>query len=151
MDILVFELSGGLYALPAHTVRRVIRAVAVASLPRAPKIIEGAFSLHGAIVPVLDVRTRFGLAPKALAASDHFILTEASGRPVAIRVDRTAEFASVADKAIQHPDRFAPSDAIFAGIAPLPGGLVLIHDLDAFLTAAEALSLDAALAAEAVA
>ncbi len=74
----MFELDGARFGVPERDVVAISRAVLIAPLPRAPAIVEGVVDLHGAIVPVLDVRARFGLPPLALSASDHFVFVRAA-------------------------------------------------------------------------
>ncbi len=145
MDILLFTLGEGRYALPAIVLRQVVRAVSLAPLPKAPGIVEGAIDYHGTVVPVLDIRARLGLAPKPLAASDHFLIAATRGRLVGLRVDGANALIAIDPKTIERPDRFAPKDRLFAGLAKLPDGLVLIQDLDAFLSEAEAAAIATAM------
>ena len=64
-------------------------------------------------------------------------------RLVAIRVDRVIDLRTVAADAIDDPVTLEPASEYIAGIAKLPDGIVLIHDLATFLSAAEAETLDA--------
>ena len=121
-----------------------MRAVAITPLPSAPPLIEGVVSVRGRILPVLDVRARFRLPPRALDPSDHFIVAAAGRRGVILRVDRATHLAQVDDATA------APAGGAYdAGVATLEDGLVLVHDLAAFLSASEAAALDVALEARA--
>lgn len=147
MEILVFLLDGVRFGLRSGCVREVVRAVAVTRLPRAPAVVEGVIDARGRTVPVLDVRERFGLPGKEPDPADHMVLAEASGRIVAIRVDRAAELRSVEPAAIDAAERIVRGTDWVAGVARLPDGLVLIHDLATFLSQAETEALEAALPA----
>lgn len=146
-EILLFELAGERFALPSADVREVVRAVTIAPLPKAPAVVEGLIDLRGRVVPVLDLRARFGIAAKPLEPSDHLIIAAAAARLVAIRVDRAIALVWVEDGHLQTPETIAPHIEHVAGVAQLPDGLALIHDLCTFLTAAEASTLDEALRA----
>jgi purine-binding chemotaxis protein CheW len=145
-EILVFEVEGHRYALWAADVRELVRAVAIAPLPRAPEAIEGVVDVHGCAVPVLDVRRRFGLAARALDPAEHLIIATAGPRLVAIRADRALELTRLPRTQLDDGATVAPHAPYVAGVARLPGGLAIIHDLRAFLSAAEAERLDEALA-----
>lgn len=145
VDLLTFELEGERCALLAADVVEVQRAVAIARLPHAPAIVEGVIDLRGAVVPVLDVRARFGLPPRPVSVSDHLIVTRVP-RPAAIRVDRALDLVPVAADAIEDARAAVPGTAHTAGVAKLADGLVVIHDLRAFLTEDEERDLDGALA-----
>lgn len=147
VELLVFELSGQRYGVSLSAVREVVRAVAVTPLPGAPPVVEGAIDVRGRVVPVLDLRARFGLPPRALDPDQQLILAIAGGRLVAVRADRVAWLFSVPATEIEEAAQVTPTLRRFAGVAKLADGLVLIHDLEAFLSQAEAESLEGALAA----
>ena len=132
-DLLVFQLGGRRYGLASAAVREVVRAVAVVPLPRAPAIVEGVIDYRGTAVPVLDIRSRFGLPPAPLDVLQHFILAEAR-RVVAIRADRVTQVVTVSPLEEQSIEEGAP---YVSGVVLLADGLVLIHDLNTFLSADE--------------
>jgi purine-binding chemotaxis protein CheW len=147
LDILIFSLEKQQYGLRLDNVREIVRAVAVTPLPGAPPAIAGIISIRGTIVPVFDLRVRFGLPARQLGPSEHFIVAVAQSRTAALRVDSTDWLASV-DEASLGDTRTAVADTKhIEGVALLPDGLVLIHDLDTFLSASESAALDAALLA----
>ena len=148
-EVLVFEVGGQTYALPTADVCELVRAVSITPLPGAPAVIEGVVDVRGRVLPVLDVRARFRLPAKALDPSDHFIVASAGPRGVILRVDRATHLALVDEASVQAPQTLGPGAAYVAGVAKLEDGLVLIHDLTTFLSAAEAASLDEALQAPA--
>jgi purine-binding chemotaxis protein CheW len=144
-EILVFQVQGQWYGLPTADVRELVRAVAITPLPNAPSVIEGVVNVRGQVLPVLDVRARFRLPAKPLDPSDHFIVASAGARGVILRVDRASHLALIDEASVQSPQTLGPGGTYVAGVAKLPDGLVLIHDVATFLSAAEAASLDEAL------
>lgn len=146
IDMLIFQLDGVRFALPSSDVDEIHRAVAIVPLPKAPAIVEGIIDVRGRVVPVLDVRARFRLPPRAPRHTDHLILARAAERQVALRVDRALDVLSI-DPAAIAPSAVASGVEYVAGVAKLPDGLVLIHDLKTFLDAAERDSLARAVAA----
>jgi purine-binding chemotaxis protein CheW len=145
-EVLVFEVAGQRYALPTRDVRELVRAVTITPLPDAPPVIEGVVNVRGRVLPVLDVRARFGLPSRALDPSDHFIVASAGTRGVILRVDRATHLSIVPDACVQAPESLGARSGYVAGVAKMEGGLVLIHDIATFLSAAESTSLEAALA-----
>jgi len=143
--VLLFELGGQRYGLFGSDVRELVRAVSIAPSPKAPSIVLGVIDVRGALVPVVDVRRRFGLAPKAVAPSDYFIIAFAGARVVAIHVDDATDLVQVEDGDIEDAKATMPAARHVAGIVRLPDGLALVHDLRTFLDDAEALALDEAL------
>jgi purine-binding chemotaxis protein CheW len=145
-DVLLFELAEQRFALRLADVLEVVRAVALRPLPNAPAVVEGLIDVRGDIVPVLDIRARFGLPAKALALTDHFVLGSAGQRRVALRVDRATDMARVPILDMQDAINLPRGVAHVAGIASLPDGLLLVNDLPSFLFALESEQLDTALA-----
>lgn len=141
----MFLLGSDRFALPCARVREIVTAVAVQSLPKGPRIVEGVVNVRGTVVPVLDVRSRFRHEPRALHHDQHFILAHTRGRLVALRVDRAVDVITVDASAIR-PASVVPGVDHVAGIAAVDDGLVVIQDLDRFLALEEAAAMDAALA-----
>ncbi len=146
MEILTFELSGQRFAVPLRSVQEVVRAVAIAPLPGAPSVIEGVIDVRGEVVPVFDLRARFALPPRSVWPTQHLIIAWARDRRVAFRVDRADWMVDVDDASLVEPATIVPGVQHIAGVATLDDGLVLIHDLDTFLAAAESEALERALA-----
>jgi len=115
--------------------------VAITPLPNAPPLIEGVVNVRGQVLPVLDVRARFRLPARPLDPSDLFIVAAAAGgRAVILRVDTATHIAELDDAAVD-PTRAAYE----AGVVTLEDGMVLVHDVTAFLSAAETAAIDAAI------
>ena len=100
--------------------------------------------MRGTIVPVLDIRHRFSLAPRALTPSQHLIIARCGARLVALRVDRALDLLDVDEADIAVAADVAPGAEYVAGIARLADGVLVIHDLELFLSLDEARRLDAA-------
>jgi purine-binding chemotaxis protein CheW len=140
----VFSLDAGRYALPLAAVERIVRAVEVTRLPAAPPIVLGAIDVQGRVLPVFNVRRRFGLPQRDIDPGDQFVIARSANRTVVLVVD-------TAQGVLQSPLSDTTSAASIAtglehirGVIRLPDGLVLIQDLDLFLTAAESRALDEA-------
>lgn len=127
-------------------IQEVARASAIAALPKAPAIVEGVINVRGDVVAVLDIRQRFGLPPHALALDQHLIIARAGLRLVALRVDRALDWVVIDEESIEPAARVAPGAEYVAGIAKLGDGLLVIHDLETFLSLDEAQRVDAAVA-----
>ena len=148
-EVLVFEVGGQRYGLPTADVRELVRAVSITPLPYAPAGIEGVVDVRGLLLPVLDLRARFRLPAKLLDPSDQFIVASAGTRGVILRVDRATHLALLDQAVLPSNPNEAPETAYMAGVARLEDGLVLIHDMATFLSAAEGEALDTALSAAA--
>jgi purine-binding chemotaxis protein CheW len=147
LDVVVFEVAGQLYALPAVDVRELVRAVAIVPLPRAPAIVEGVINLRGKVVPVLDVRSRFRLPVKPLDPADHLLIASAGEYLVAVRADRAVNLVRLDQADVEEARGLVPGVEYVAWVARLPNNLVLIHDLRTFLSRSESAELEGALSA----
>jgi purine-binding chemotaxis protein CheW len=147
LHLLVFELDEIRVAIPSATVVEVVRAVAIAPLPQAPSIVEGVINARGTLVPVFDLRRRLGLPARALAPHQHLVLARSGPRPAALRVDRAVDLVTVAEQDIESAERLARGTGPLTAVARLPDGLLVICELEQFLSPVEAEQVDAALVA----
>lgn len=143
--LVVFILDGQRYALPLASVIRVVFAAEVTPIPNAPPVVLGALNLQGDVIPVLDVRQRFQLPQQEMGITDQFLIAQTRRRVVALLVDQVPGLVErpVCDVVGTH--LITPGNESFQGVAKLDDGLVLIHDLEKFLSLDEAHALDAAM------
>jgi len=147
LQLLVFELGGGRYALDLSAVREVVRAVLISPLPDAPAVIEGVISVRGQLAAVYDLRARFGLPSAALSPEERMVIAWTGSRLVAFRCDRADRVEEVPQSRLAEASRVEGASRHVAGVARLEDGLVVIQDLTAFLDDDEVARLDSALAA----
>jgi purine-binding chemotaxis protein CheW len=148
-EVLIFEIDGQRYGLPAADVRELLRAVALTPLPGAPPVVEGVINIRGRVVPVLNVRGRFHRPARAIEPSDHLVVVRVGSRPAALRVDRAVELRRLDPADLEKAEGVLPGVDYIAQVARLPDGLVFIHDLRTFLSQAEFSVLDEVLPAAA--
>jgi purine-binding chemotaxis protein CheW len=147
IELMVLEVAAVQYAVLQSDVNEVLRASAIVPLPGAPRVVDGALDYRGRIVPVLDLRARFGHPRRAVRPEDHFVVLRAGDRVVTLRADRVLGLAHVDAERVQRPGAIAAGTQYVAGLATLPDGVVLIVDAAAFLSESEGIQLDDALAA----
>ena len=145
--LVVFTLDERVYALHLTAVLRILRAVGVEPLPKAPDAVLGVINVEGHIVPVFDLRRRFRLPAREIALDDHLILAQTTRRKVALMVDAVSGVVERNDAEITEAGAILEGIDYIEGVAKLAGGLVFIHDLETFLSPAEAQRLEQALAA----
>ena len=144
-QLVVFRLDRRRYALPLAVVERVVRAVEVTPLPKAPRIVLGAISMHGRVLPVLDVRQRFGLPMREIRPADWFLVADTARRTVVLVVDDSEGVVDRPQADIVVSTQIVPGLDDFPGVVRLDDGLVLIHDLERFLSLDEARALEEAM------
>jgi purine-binding chemotaxis protein CheW len=150
LDLLLFTLETQRYALHLSAVERVVRAVEVTPLPRAPAIVLGVVNAQGRIIPVVNVRKRFGLPEREIDLGDSLILARTSARSVALAVDAVAGLLERSEQQVVASAKILAGVTYLDGVAKLEDGLILIHNLDSFLALEEERALDAALTTTAV-
>jgi len=143
--LVVFTLDGQRYALYLSSVERVVRTVLMTTLPGTPPIVLGVINEHGRIVPVIDVRKRFGLSSRETTLSDSLILAHTPRRIVALLADSVNGLLGVSQQNIETTTAILPNVPYLNGVMKLDDGLVLIHDLASFLSLDEEQVLDAAM------
>lgn len=79
------------YAVPIASVREIVNPVPLSELPHAPAAVAGVADHRGEIVPIIDLRVRFGLTPHSDPRKGKWILIEVEGRGVGLAVDRVTE------------------------------------------------------------
>ncbi|GFO65621.1 chemotaxis protein CheW [Geomonas paludis] len=126
-------------------VTRVIRAAALTTIPHAPDVVLGILDLQGEVIPVINLRRRFGLPERSIGCEDQFVVARTGKFTLALHVD-TAE--GVCDQSAGEPvaaDEIVAGTQFLAGVTRTAEGLVLIHDLDTLLFPDEQAQIQAAL------
>ena len=124
--------------------REIVRSVAIAPLPGAPVVIEGAINLHGRIVPVIDVRRRLELPAVRNSPDQFLILLLAADRLIAVRVEDVDDVTDIERSVLEKPSGLSPVIQRLSGVAATANGALVIYDVDAFLSQAEREALDEA-------
>jgi purine-binding chemotaxis protein CheW len=124
---------------------RVIHAIEIRHLPKAPEIIIGIINVKGQIIPVADIRKRFGLAEREINLDDRLIIADTGKRKVAFLADSVTGIRDLAPGQQKQAKETLPFAEHLRGVAKVDDGLVLIYDLDRFLSLDEEKELEQAL------
>lgn len=143
--IIVFSLNETRYALYLATVKRVTHAVEITPLPKAPEIVAGVINFHGDIIPVINMRKRFNLPARKLEPQDQFIIANTTKRLVALIVDSVLNIQELNNYQITSTERELPYAEYISGVAKTEDNLILITDLEKFLSLEEEKMLDKAI------
>lgn len=144
-QLVTFTLSDRRYGLPLSAVERIVRVVDVTSLPKAPDIVLGVVNLQGRVMPVINVRRRFHLPEREIALTDQMVIAHAARRSVALVVDSVTGVLDYSEQGAVAAQEVLPELQYVEGVVKLDDGLILIHDLDTFLSLEEEAVLDRAL------
>jgi purine-binding chemotaxis protein CheW len=143
-QILVFFLEEQRYALYLQAVERIVHAVEVTPLPKAPDIVLGIINMRGQVIPVLNIRKRFNLPDRKIDLNDRLIIAHTQKRTVALVVDMVNGIIQPAEEKLIPAEKVTPGMELIDGVIKLEGGMILIHDLDKFLSLEEEVMLDKA-------
>jgi purine-binding chemotaxis protein CheW len=144
-QLVVFTMDGQRYAVPLSVVDRVVRMVEITPVPRIPQIVLGVINAQGRIIPVVDIRKRFCLPARAPHLSDQLLIARTSKRAVALVVDAVSEVMTLSSQEVVLGETILAHWDYVTGVVKRPDGLILIHDLDRFLSLEEEQGLHHAL------
>ncbi len=144
-QILVFVLDGPRYALCLSAVERVVRAVEITPLPKAPPLVLGVINVQGQVIPVMDIRPCFGQPAREVHQDDRFILARAPRQLVALVADSVVGIHELAAREMVDTGEVVPGAPYIHGLVKLEGDLILVCDLDQFLSFDFEAKLEAAL------
>src|ERR671937_2891305 len=145
-QLVVFQLGAELYGVEISRVHEIIRLQSVTKVPRAPSFVEGVINLRGKVIPVVDLRRRFGLPNADHTRASRIVVVELGDQVVGIVVDGVSEVLRVNTATVEPPSPVvAGIDSEYLhGIAKLPERLVILLDLDRVLAREERSALAAA-------
>ena len=136
-QLVVFILDEQRYAVPLSTVERIVHLVEITPVPHTPEIVLGVINVQGRILPVVNIRRRFRLPARELHPSDHLLIARTSKRMMALVVDAISEVVTLSGHEMVTGEKILARLEYVAGVVKRPDGLLLIHDLDDFLSLEE--------------
>ena len=135
-QLVIFNLADEFYGVAISAVEGIIKMQAITAVPHAPAFVEGVTNLRGKVLPVIDLRRRFGLAPAQATKDSRIVTVDVGGQKVGMVVDGVSEVIRVPDEAIEPPSRLVTTvdSAFITGIAKVADRLILMLDLGKVLT-----------------
>ncbi|NVB42179.1 chemotaxis protein CheW [Pseudenhygromyxa sp. WMMC2535] len=138
-----FYVGGGLYGIDIMRIKEVIQAAPypLRPVPHAPDIIEGVITLRGVVIPVIDLRKRFGVAPDEESIPfNKLIIVSVKGRIVGLKVDRVlGELRVDADEVRPAPSMLSKSagagedEDFFSGVCKIGDDIVFVVHLEGLI------------------
>jgi len=144
-QIIVFRLGDEEFGVDILQVREIEKLdQEITRVPKAPPFVEGVFNLRGEVVPVVDLRKRFGLTVRPLGYETRVIIVEIEDNLVGMMVDSVTEVMRIKISAIEAAPRITKGvDAYFLnGVAKIDGRLIILLNLERALSAEEAKELE---------
>ena len=139
----VFKAGGEEYAIDIMRIIEIIRPMKVTRVPKSPEFIRGIINLRGRVVPVLDVRERFGLGVKDEDKRTRVVIVRFESRIVGLVVDEVTEVPCLSREEVDEaPDTVKGAGAEYlSGVGKVGDRLIIILDTGKLLTREEARGL----------
>lgn len=145
---LTFRLANEEYGLEILKVREIIGLMDITKVPKTPEYIRGVINLRGKVIPVLELRLKFGMDAKQDTEETCIIVVDIAGEAgsvlMGILVDAVSEVLDIQSEEIEDPPSFgAGFDTRFIlGIGKVKNTVKLLLDIDRVLTGVEVTGLE---------
>ena len=100
-QLVVFDLANEVYGINIGTVREIIRMQTVTFVPDAPEFVKGVINLRGRVIPVVDLRKRFGLPVTEPTPESRVLVVDIAGNDIGVIVDAVTEVQRIAEASIE--------------------------------------------------
>ena len=149
-QLVVFNLANEDYGVDIGAVDGIVKMQAITKVPQAPDFVEGITNMRGEVLPVLDLRKRFGLPLSETTKDTRIVNVEVDGVKVGMVVDAVTEVLRVAEEEVEPPSPLVTTvdSAFITGIAKVDSRLIILLDLAKVLSTEEQADLKALQQAE---
>ena len=134
-QLVVFSLADETYGIDISVVNEIIRMQSITQVPRTPEFVEGVINLRGRIVPVIDLRKRFGLEVSEETQASRIMVVELEGIIMGMIVDAVSEVLRLPKDSIEPtPPMVSGVDAAYLrGVGKWDDRLIILLDIDKVL------------------
>lgn len=139
LQLVTFRLGNEEFSLDILRVQEIIRHMELTRVPRTPDFVDGVINLRGRVIPVLDLRKRFGLPSDAKTNETRIIVVDVDNKTVGLKVDAVSEVLRLPADTVEPAPAIvtgAESDYI-KGVGKLDGRLLILLDVEKILTRTE--------------
>ncbi|HPO50024.1 MAG TPA: chemotaxis protein CheW [Spirochaetota bacterium] len=144
-QLILFNLGKGNYGIPIENVFEIKKMEEITVVPKAPKFIEGVINLRGNVIPVVDLRKRFGMEKIEYAKKTKIIIVEIGKRQFGLIVDSVAEVVTLSNDQIEQslPTVSGLKAEFINGIGKLNEKLIIILEISRILQSSEDIKIEA--------
>ncbi len=136
---LTFFLSNEEYGLEILKVREIISVMEITSVPQTPDFIKGVINLRGKVIPVVDLRLKFGMPETEYTKETCTIVVDVQGLQMGIVVDTVSEVLDIAESDIEPPPAFGSTikTDFILGMGKVKEEIKILLSIDKILSAEE--------------
>jgi purine-binding chemotaxis protein CheW len=149
LQLVTFEVGKEEFAVDILTVQEINRMLQITHVPQSPPDVEGVINLRGRIIPVVDLRKRFGMPAVEHNSESRIIVVEVSGRVIGFVVDRVHEVLRIDSSIVDPAPEMASAEhsEYIMGVGKLQDRLLILLDLEKLFGNAELKQIDQTVAA----
>lgn len=138
-QLVIFSLHGEQYALPITTVQEIIRHTEPRSLTSGTPWLKGVINLRGKIIPVIDLRKRFGEKEITSTKKNRILVAEVDQKRVGLIVDAASEVLKIPPSEVDAPPNVFEEGELnyVTGVGKLQGRLIMMVELSKILQRGE--------------
>jgi purine-binding chemotaxis protein CheW len=135
LQVVGFRIGEETFGVRIGSVREIVRVPEITSVPNAQESIEGVINLRGKIIPVMDLRKRFGQTDIQPDKKNRILVVELENKLVGLIVNSASEVLKIPPAEIESPSSlFADGDSSYVtGVGKLKGRLIILLDLGKLL------------------
>jgi purine-binding chemotaxis protein CheW len=144
IQVVSFKLGSEEYGVDIAQVQEINRMVTVTHVPRAPQFMEGVINLRGQLIPIIDLRTRFGMPRVEHTKNTRIVVTEVGMKRVGMVVDSVSEVLRLPTDQIEPaPEMISGVDTEYIrGVGKIEDRLIILLDLARIISIAEKRELE---------
>jgi len=142
---LTFELGGEEYGLEILKVKEIIGIMNITSVPQTPDYVKGVINLRGKVIPVIDLRLKFGMELAEYTERTCIIVVDIKDMVMGVVVDSVSEVLNIREEEIEETPTFGVKlyTEYILGMAKVKGTVKILLDIDKVLTTSDISMLDA--------
>jgi purine-binding chemotaxis protein CheW len=131
LHIVGFRIGNETYGVRIASVREIVRVPEITSVPSAPDLIEGVINLRGKIIPVMDLRKRFGQTEIVSDKKNRILVVELENKLIGLIVNAASEVLKIPPADVDSPGSvFAEGESSYVtGVGKLKGRLIILLDI----------------------
>jgi purine-binding chemotaxis protein CheW len=135
LQVVGFRIGNEMYGVRIGAVREIVRVPEITTVPSAPDLIEGVINLRGKIIPVMDLRKRFGLTEIVQDKRNRILVVELDNKLIGLIVNAASEVLKIPPSDIEAPGSvFAEGESSYVtGVGKLKGRLIILLDINKLL------------------